>query len=98
MGELGSAGRGLTLGDRPPGQRHVREERVERRALRAASLLPQVERLREAAHRPQRVVSAVVQLCNRGEIRAVRGVLPGRGEAGGVGGRRGVPWGARSHQ
>lgn len=53
----------LTLGDAPPGQRDVGEEGVERRGLRAPALLPQVEGLREAAHRPQRVVGAVVQLC-----------------------------------
>lgn len=53
----------LTLGDAPPGQRDVGEVGVERRGLRAPALLPQREGLREAAHRPQRVVRAVVQLC-----------------------------------
>lgn len=55
-----------TFGDAPPGQRDVGEEGVERRRLLALALLPQVERLREPAHRPQRVVRAVVQLCNKG--------------------------------
>lgn len=53
-----------TFGDGPPGQRDVREVGVERRGLRALALLPQVEGLCEAAHGPQRVVRAVVQLWN----------------------------------
>jgi hypothetical protein len=62
-----------TLRDGPPGQRDVGEEGVERRGLLALALLPQVEGLREAAHRPQRVVRAVVQLCN---MRAAPRTLP----------------------
>lgn len=46
----------------PPGQRNVREERIQRRRLLAPVLLPEVERLREALGRPQRVVRTVVEL------------------------------------
>lgn len=42
----------VTFSDAPPGQRDVCEEGVERRALLAFVLLPEVEGLREAAHRP----------------------------------------------
>lgn len=55
----------LTFGDGPPGQRDVREVRVEWSGLLPLALLPQVEGLREAAHRPQRVVRAVVQFCRQ---------------------------------
>lgn len=52
-----------TFGNAPPGQRHVREERVQWRRLLPSVLLPEVEGLREAATGPQRIVGAVVQFC-----------------------------------
>ena len=54
-----------TFGNSPPGQRDVGEVRVERRGLLPLAFLPQMEGLREPAHRPQRVVRTVVQLCKK---------------------------------
>ena len=53
----------LTFGNAPPRQSGVGEKRVEGNGLGSPSLFPEVERLRESSHSPQRVVSAVVQLC-----------------------------------
>lgn len=66
-----SADGGSTFGDGPPGQRDVGEVRVERDALRALALFPQVKGLREAAHSPHRIVQPVVQLCNNTRSRSV---------------------------
>lgn len=52
-----------TFGDTPPWQCDVSEEGIEWCALLSFILLPEVERLGEASHRPQRVVRPVVQFC-----------------------------------
>jgi len=55
----------LTLGDAPPGQCNISEERVERRGLLTAVLLPEVKGLSKPSTGPQRIVGAIIQLCKQ---------------------------------
>ena len=50
--------------DGVPGQHHVGQVGAERQTGCSLRLPPEVERLRETAHRPDRVTHALVQLCN----------------------------------
>lgn len=65
----------LTLRYAPPRQRYVGEERIQRRRLLAPVFLPEVERLREAFGRPQRVVRTVVELWKWNIIEKKRGYI-----------------------
>ena len=62
-----------TIDDGVPGEPDIGDVRSQRQAGGAPALLPEVERLREAAHRPDRVVRAVIQLWRSGAERSPEG-------------------------
>ena len=58
-----------------PGQADVGDVSAQRQARGAPVLLPEVERLRETAHRPDGVVGPVVQLCRDGGDKSAPGII-----------------------